>query len=125
MRNIFSDNVIRMDSYVKGADEVGICVFTIESRNGEILFEVKFSLSENKCDFWVIVSNFGIPDRYAAGSKSGILQRLFTHTEAETAKRRIEEYFTGSEKKEFPPFSMSRAVCLGVKFSEQWIIETP
>ncbi len=117
----FKNASIRFDSYVPGPNESGVRVFSIEGSKGITFFEVKFEFAENGNDFWVVISNFGIPSVSAAGSGPGIVQRKFNDTEAESARERLEEYFNGPEEKRFGPFGSSRATFLGVKYESGWI----
>jgi len=106
---------------VRGPDDTGIDVFRLSSNKDSVLFEMRYPFAQNGNDFWVIISNFGIPSADAAGSKTPLMQSEFNDIEAQSAKRRIEEYFSGPERKNFMPFYLAKARYLGTKFADGWI----
>jgi hypothetical protein len=106
---------------VRGPDDTGIDVFRLSSNKDSVLFEMRYPFAQNGNDFWVVISNFGIPSPAAAGSKTPLLQARFDPIEAQSAKRRIEEFFSGTEEKDFMPFNLPKARYLGTKFADGWI----
>jgi len=106
---------------VRGPDDTGIDVFRLSSNKDSVLFEMRYPFAQNGNDFGVVISNFGIPSPAAAGSKTPLMQAGFDPIEALSAKRRIEEYFSGPEEKSFIPFNLGKGRYLGAKFVDGWI----
>ena len=121
----FKNAPIKFEAYVRGAEETGIRLFTIEAEGRKTLFEVSYRYGRNGNDFHVVISNFGLGDRGWAGSKSSIVQLKFDSRTAQSAKCRIMEFFSGSEEKPFMPFNVPQARFIGVIFAAHWINEEP
>jgi hypothetical protein len=119
----FAGAPIKFESYVRGPDDMGIRLFTIEPPGKKILFEVAYRYGEDGNDFHVVISNFGLSDRGWAGSKSSRVQMKFSPEAAESARGRIVEFFSGAEDKPFMPFSVPQARFRGVEFAKSWINE--
>jgi hypothetical protein len=98
-----------------------INVFRTSSNRGQVLFEVDYKFAKNGNDFTVIISNFGIPNKFAAGSEG--VQKKFNSVESNSARQRIEEYFYDSKEKKAFPFEMGRGRFLGIEFVDGWIDE--
>jgi hypothetical protein len=67
-----------------------------------------------------VIANFGIFSPSFAGSKSA--QRQFTSAEAKSARDRIDEYFSGADRKGYFPYNMGKGHFLGIEFVEGWIV---
>jgi hypothetical protein len=119
----FANSHIRFDAYVRGPEETGICVFVIERGEEQTLFEVSFQFAGNGNDFRVVVSNFGLKNKALAGSRSTVAQHKFNCTEIASVRRRLEEYFSGPEEKNYSPFKSSKAHFLGIGFPDGWKVE--
>ena len=117
----FSTAEIVYDSVARGPEENLIEVFRISTREGSNFFEIDYKFATNGNDFWIVVRNFGLP---TAGTRSPSFRRHFRPSEAESAKRRIEEYILGAEEKRFGPFRINKGRCLGIDFAEDWIVKT-
>jgi hypothetical protein len=107
----FANATIGYEASVRGPKETGINLFT---------FEVAYRI-ENGNNFHVVISNFGLPGREWAGSKAPIVQMRFSSEEAESAKRRLIEFFSGQEDKPYMPFNLPQANFLGADFAKNWI----
>jgi hypothetical protein len=117
----FANAPIEPDS-VLPRDEALIEVFCITPNGEPIFFEVSSKFAENGNDYWILIRNFGLFSRDFGGSRTPLAQRQFSPTEATSARKRINEYFSGSEKKNFFPFNMSKAHFLGTEFVDGWIV---
>jgi hypothetical protein len=117
----FSGGSIAPFASVRGPEDTGIDVFRLSSNKDSVLFEMRYAFAENGNDFWVVISNFGIPSADAAGSRTPLMQSKFNASEAQSAKKRIEEYFSGTERKNFMPFCIAKARYLETKFVDGWI----
>ena len=119
----FAKASIWYEAIVRGPEETGIRLFSIEADGKKTLFEVVYRFEKNEDDFYVVISNFGIFDRSLAGSKTLKAQAKFSSQAAESAKRRLVEFFAGPEDKPFMPFKMPKGNLLGVDFTKNWINE--
>jgi hypothetical protein len=117
---IFSGAPVKALYYVPGPEETGIHIYSIETSAGSTLFEVDFEFAENGNDLWVLIHNFGLPNKESAGSEPPDFLRKFSSREIESAIDRIRQYFSGSEAKDSFPFSHPKTRVLGVKFSANW-----
>jgi hypothetical protein len=77
---------------------------------------------ENGNDFWIVIRRFGFTLRDAAGTKTGTGRAIFTKKLAESAKKRLIEYYSGSEDKIVFPFGVAKTKFLGVIFEDGWIL---
>ena len=104
----FANAPIEADSVLLRDPDL-INVFRIIPGEKPIFFELRYKYAENGNDFWVIIENFGLFDRDLAGSKTPMAQRQFTAAEAESARYRIDEYFSGPEKKRLFSFQCGQS----------------
>jgi len=120
---ILTNAVIKYDGSVRGPYDTGINVFVVRTSEGSFWFETKYEFAKNGADFFVIVWNFGLRSKEAAGSIDPGERRPFTASEAKAARARLESFFTGPRDNSSLPylFQMARARCLGVKFPTDWI----
>jgi hypothetical protein len=79
----------------------------------------------NSNDFRIVISRFGCTDKLSTKASDARLRRKFDASEAEAIQRRLVEFFMGSERKAFFPFTHPKACCLGVIFSKEWITIVP
>ena len=114
---------IKYEAYVRGPEETGIAVLRMDTESGPTFFEMHLRFAANGNDFWVVISNFGLPDRAFAGSRTSSVQRKFSPTEVESVRERLREYFSGPEEKKYAPFSISGSRFLGVEFADGWIVQ--
>lgn len=109
---------IRFESVMRGPDEcTGVQIFEMSTSNDDVLFEVEFKFTDEN-SFIVLISNFGLRDKYSAGYRSPLLQRSFSLAEIDCAKKRLTEFFSGSEKKDFFPFLSPTAHFVEVQYDE-------
>lgn len=94
-------------------------LFSFEEAGILVWFEVRVEWLGP--DYKAAVSNFGIRDRTVALSKDRRLQAAFSSAELETAKLKIQEYFSG-------PGGAKRAAgrgkCLEVVFLAGWAVQS-
>ena len=114
---------IKYEAYVRGPEERGIDVLRMDTESGPIFFEMHLRFAENGNDFWVVISNFGLPSTTLAGSQSPSVQRKFSPAEIESVRERLREYFSGPEEKKYVPFSVSGSRLLGVEFADGWVVQ--
>ena len=98
--NIMQSATIQSDGTSLTGEEV-IRLFKVETDQKTFWFELDYEVAENGLDFWIVVSNFGLARRSAAGSKTPLVRWKFTALEAQTAAQaRLREFFFGSAEKE-------------------------
>src|SRR4029079_5946946 len=105
----------------RGPDDLGIHLFLVETDAVHFWFEVEYEFAENQTDFWVVIRNFGLHRRSAAGSKPGLATRRFNVAEGNAAQAALKALFLGppeNERLPFFPFKLGRSRCLGVKFPD-------
>jgi hypothetical protein len=117
----FAHASIEADS-VLPRDDALIRVFRTDTGGSQFFFEVDYKFAENGNDFWVVIANFGIPSPSFAGSRAKRAQRQFTSAEAKSARGRIDEYFSGSDRNGYFPYNMGKGHFLGIEFVEGWIV---
>lgn len=123
--NIMENPLIKSDGTVFDGERV-IRVFKVETQEKSFWFEFNFEVAENGIDEWIVVSNFGLARREAAGSKTPLVRWKFTPLEAQTAQARLRDFFLGSKERNVPAFPLiagaqSKSRLLGVKFPNGWI----
>jgi hypothetical protein len=123
--NILKNAAIKWDGRVRGGpNDQPIDMYVVETREGLLWFEVENEYAKNENDFQVIVCNFGLRDKSAAGSTWALLRRNFTPAEVQTARARLEALFLGPHDDPslpFVPFRIGQGKCLGVNFPRGWI----
>jgi len=113
------NSVIKDDGTVFEGDGI-IRVFKVETPEKTFWFEFNYEVADNGLDFWIVVSNFGLARREAAGSRTPLVRWKFTALEAQTALSRLRDFFLGS-KERLIRGAESKSRLLGVKFPSGWI----
>lgn len=116
----FVDASIQRDSVRPDPDGGLINLYRISGAHSSVLFQVAYAFAENGSDFWVVVSNFGLPRASLAGSTASLTRVEYTPEEIESARQRIEAHFQGPEEKNYFPFDDAKGATLGVRFVDGW-----
>jgi hypothetical protein len=103
--DIFANATIKPDGNVQAWDDSRRGVALIENGKHQYWFTPNKRFDENGDDFWIVIQYFGFLTRDAAGTRMGEGRRAFTTKQAEYAKQRIIEYYSGPEDKIVFPFN--------------------
>jgi len=96
----------------------------VETSQARFWFEVDLLPAEDRNDFLVAISNFGLFDRWLGGAANPIARRRFTASEAQIVQLKLRKFFLGSKEKNIAPYAIfpgSKGKCVGVKFPNGWI----
>jgi hypothetical protein len=119
---LFSKAIIKADVPAITANDTRRQVAAMKVQDLTYWFTTDLRFAPNGNDFWLVVQYFGFPTRDAAGDAYGRYRQRFSKEDAESAKNRIVEYYSGSEDKGMFPFGRSDSLFLGAIFDKGWVL---
>jgi hypothetical protein len=114
---------IKADGSLRGPDDYGIDMFRVDTPQGPFWFEAYFNFAPNGCDFTVVIKNFGLWRKSAAGSTTPNVRKKFSASEARSAESHLKAFFLGPKDNPGLPYllRLPKANCIGVDFPKGWI----
>jgi hypothetical protein len=122
MQDIELDMPICYDGMVRGGDDKPLKVYRMRINTQWNWFIGTPAYEPDGNQFAITVSYFGLKEKTLAGSTGNQYRRVFDVGAKEVIKKRIQDFFLGSEEKLFFPFNDPKARCIGVRFNPIWIL---
>jgi hypothetical protein len=111
---------ITWEGPVPGPLYAPIQTFCMRLQSEELWFVGEKKYYPNGRDYSMLISQFGLSNKYAAGSESILFQKEFNKQETELIKSKLISYFTEASQIKGIVY-LSNGTCKELQFSENWI----